>query len=140
MPILFDLQIEAEILGCEMKWTKNNPPSVKTHPLEADPTLPCSCRIPTEESGRVPIALEATRRVKEAIGDKTAIYGLICGPFTLASHLRGSNIFMSAYASGIYALFEVFQPRCICMDISGESPVFLRIIVTVESEISAVPE
>jgi len=94
IPVLFDLQIEAEILGCEMKWTKNNPPSVKTHPLEADPTLPCSCRIPTEESGRVPIALEATRRVKEAIGDKTAIYGLICGPFTLASHLRGSNIFM----------------------------------------------
>ena len=38
--------------------------------------------------------LDATRRVKREIGDEVALYGLICGPFTLASHLRGSEIFM----------------------------------------------
>lgn len=38
--------------------------------------------------------LSAMRRVKAEIGDQTALYGLICGPFTLASHLRGSGIFM----------------------------------------------
>jgi len=94
IPVLFDLQIEAEILGCELMWAKNNPPSVKTHPLEADKTIPCTCKFPTPDSGRMPIALEATRRIKEEIGDDTAIYGLICGPFTLASHLRGSGLFM----------------------------------------------
>ncbi|MEG0157031.1 MAG: uroporphyrinogen decarboxylase family protein, partial [Anaerovoracaceae bacterium] len=94
LPVLFDLQIEAEILGCELMWAKDNPPSVKTHPLENEKTLPCTCMMPTEESGRIPMALDATRRIKEAVGDDVAIYGLICGPFTLASHLRGSNIFM----------------------------------------------
>ena len=30
MPVVFDLQIEAEILGCELLWGgTNNPPSVK---------------------------------------------------------------------------------------------------------------
>jgi len=38
--------------------------------------------------------LSAMRRVKAEIGEETALYGLICGPFTLASHLRGTEIFM----------------------------------------------
>ncbi len=95
LPVLFDLQVEAEILGCNLLWAKNNPPSVKSHPLEGtDKTLPCNCQIPTAESGRLPMILSAMRRIKAEIGDEAALYGLICGPFTLASHLRGSDIFM----------------------------------------------
>src|SRR5665648_1088987 len=94
MPIIFDLQVEAEILGCDLLWARDNPPSVKTHPFEGEKTILCSCQIPTEESGRLPMILDAMRRTKEAVGDDIALYGLICGPFTLASHLRGSNIFM----------------------------------------------
>lgn len=94
LPVLFDLQVEAEILGCALQWAKNNPPSVKSHPLEgANKGIPCKCEIPTEESGRLPMILSAKRRIKSEIGDQTALYGLICGPFTLASHLRGSDIF-----------------------------------------------
>lgn len=36
------------------------------------------------------------RRFKAAKPD-IAMYGLVCGPFTLASHLRGTNIFMDMY-------------------------------------------
>ncbi len=94
LPVLFDLQVEAEILGCVLQWAKNNPPSVKSHPLEGENKgIPCKCQIPTEESGRLPMILSAKRRIKAEIGDQTALYGLICGPFTLASHLRGSDIF-----------------------------------------------
>jgi len=32
-PVVFDLQIEAEILGCELMWAKFAPPSVASHPL-----------------------------------------------------------------------------------------------------------
>ncbi len=32
-PIVFDLQVEAEILGCEMLWSDKNPPSVATNPF-----------------------------------------------------------------------------------------------------------
>lgn len=94
LPIIFDLQVEAEILGCDLLWAKNNPPSVKSHPLAKEKSLPCNCLIPTAESGRLPMILSAMRRIKKEIGDQTALYGLICGPFTLASHLRGSDIFM----------------------------------------------
>ena len=94
MPIMFDLQVEAEFLGCELFWAKNNPPAVKSHPLAKDKSILCECRLPTEESGRLPMILSAKRRIKAEIGDKTALYGLICGPFTLASHLRGTEIFM----------------------------------------------
>ncbi|MBN2285577.1 MAG: thioredoxin family protein [Tissierellales bacterium] len=103
LPIVFDLQVEAEILGCELMWAQDNPPSVMTHPLEGDAKgIPCKCKIPTADSGRMPMILEATRKIKAAIGDETALYGLICGPFTLASHLRGSDIFMDMILDETY--------------------------------------
>jgi len=94
MPVVFDLQIEAEILGCELQWNKDNPPSIKKHPHADEAALPCKCLIPTPESGRLPIILDVMKRMKKDVGETTALYGLITGPFTLASHLRGSDIFM----------------------------------------------
>ena len=32
--VSFDLQMEAEVLGCELHWVDDCPPSVVTHPLE----------------------------------------------------------------------------------------------------------
>ena len=100
-PVIFDLQIEAECLGCELAWADDCPPSVTSHPLEDDedepPVTPCDCKIPTKESGRIPYVLDVMHRMKEAVGETTALYGLICGPFTLASHLRGNMIFTDMY-------------------------------------------
>lgn len=98
-PVIFDLQVEAECLGCELVWADDAPPSVSKHPLEGEEELetPCYCTIPTKESGRIPMILNVMRRMKEAVGDTTALYGLICGPFTLATHLRGNDIFMDMY-------------------------------------------
>ncbi len=101
-PIVFDLQLEAEILGCDLLWAEDGPPSVASHPLEETASIPCDCVIPTEKDGRMPLILSATRRVKEKVGENTAIYGVICGPFTLASHLRGNNIFMDMYDDADY--------------------------------------
>ncbi|SHJ33781.1 uroporphyrinogen decarboxylase family protein [Parasporobacterium paucivorans] len=93
MPIVFDLQLEAEILGCDLLWADYNPPSVITHLYDKEKGIPCKCKFPTPESGRIPIVLEAMRVMKEEVGDDTALYGLITGPLTLASHLRGSDVF-----------------------------------------------
>lgn len=41
--------------------------------------------------------LDVMEKMKEQVGDTTALYGLVCGPFTLASHLRGNEIFMDMY-------------------------------------------
>ena len=96
-PVMFDLQIEAEILGCELVWAEDGPPSVRTHPLADTAAIPCHCTLPTEEDGRIPMVLRTMRRMKEQVGEHTLLYGLVCGPFTLASHLRGSDLFMDMF-------------------------------------------
>ncbi|HZK70850.1 MAG TPA: uroporphyrinogen decarboxylase family protein [Clostridia bacterium] len=117
MPVVFDLQIEAEILGCELLWAKENPPSVRAHPLAEEKTIPCKCKIPTKESGRIPMILDVMRRLKTAIGNDTALYGLVCGPFTLASHLRGTAIFMDMMKDPEYVkeLVDFCSQVCIQM-------------------------
>ena len=91
-PVIFDLQVEAEILGCELVWAEDSPPSVASHPLQGGMLIPT--RLPGADEGRLPMILDVMRRMKTAVGDHTALYGLITGPFTLASHLRGTDIFM----------------------------------------------
>jgi len=41
--------------------------------------------------------LSVMHAMKQAVGEHTALYGLICGPMTLASHLRGTEIFMDSF-------------------------------------------
>jgi len=91
-PIVFDLQLEAEILGCELIWADKNPPSVATHPLSDRNEIPNIILEPTD--GRLPVVLDVIGRMKKAVGDHTALFGLACGPLTLASHLRGTELFM----------------------------------------------
>jgi len=95
MPIMFDLQIEAEILGCDLLCAEYNPPSVVSHPCE-DCHIPSDDMIPKATDGRLPMVLNTMKRIKESIDD-TALYGLLCGPLTLASHLRGSDFFMDMF-------------------------------------------
>lgn len=90
-PVVFDLQIEAEILGCEMLWADKNPPSVATNPLSSRDEIPDFLIEPKD--GRLPIILDVMRRMKKSVGDHTALFGLACGPLTLASHLRGVEVF-----------------------------------------------
>lgn len=105
MTPMFDLQVEAEILGCELTWYNNTPPTVCTHPLEGELTIPTGRIAKTD--GRIPLILDVMRRFKAAKPD-IAMYGLVCGPFTLASHLRGTDIFMDMYDNedGVKALVE----------------------------------
>jgi len=91
LPVCFDLQVEAEALGCKLKWAKENPPAVMTHILQEKKVQDLS--LPKETDGRYPIMLKAARRLSQLIGDKVALYALICGPFTMALHLRGTDIF-----------------------------------------------
>ncbi|MEI6578480.1 MAG: uroporphyrinogen decarboxylase family protein [Eubacteriales bacterium] len=114
-PVLFDLQLEAEILGCQLIWTKEGPPSVSSHPLEENASIPCRCTLPTKEDGRLPMVLDVMNRMKTAVGDTTALYGLICGPFTLASHLRGNNIFIDMFDDENYVKDLVDYCNAVCM-------------------------
>jgi len=100
IPVTFDLQIEAEVLGCKLQWADENPPAVVSHPLSEgisleDMKVPCSCK------GRIPDVMDAARRIKDA-HPELALYGLITGPFTLALHLMGTDIFMKMFEDPEY--------------------------------------
>lgn len=94
IPVAFDLQVEAEILGCDLNWADENPPAVTSHPLVSGDVS--SLAIPQPDQGRLPIILSATKKLREKHPD-IALYGLITGPFTLALHLLGPHIFMDMY-------------------------------------------
>ncbi len=95
IPVAFDLQIEAEILGCKLIWSKVNPPAVVSHPL-ANGTDLNSLQLPGKTDGRIPVVLEATSVLREKFPN-LGLYGLITGPFTLALHLLGTDIFMKLF-------------------------------------------
>lgn len=100
LPILFDLQVEAEILGCRLSWSDEVPPSVASHPLEDGASLSDLPRFDAE-AGRFPLALEALRALRREMDD-VALYGLVCGPFTLALHLMGNDIFLHMFDKPSY--------------------------------------
>ncbi|WP_455599788.1 uroporphyrinogen decarboxylase family protein [Cloacibacillus sp.] len=89
----FDLQAEAEVLGCALHWSKNNPPAVTGHVLAQGKTLEDLPEF-TKDKGRLPMFFEATKKLVEKVGDEKAVFALCCGPFTLALHLRGSAFIM----------------------------------------------
>jgi uroporphyrinogen decarboxylase len=62
IPTLFDLQLEAEAMGCKLKYASDNPPTVTTHPLAEGVKLE-DIKIPTEKDGRFPMVMESTRRI-----------------------------------------------------------------------------
>lgn len=94
LPVAFDLQIEAEALGCKLQWAKNNPPAVVSHIL-SEKSLN-NLKIPSEKDGRIPVVLEVAKTMRKNYPD-IALYGLITGPFTLALHLLGTDIFLKMY-------------------------------------------
>lgn len=95
IPVAFDLQLEAEVLGCKLVWADENPPAVASHPLEEGVKLE-SLKIPSAGEGRIAATLEVARRLRKAHPD-LALYGLVTGPFTLAMHLAGTSLFMKMF-------------------------------------------
>ena len=95
LPVVFDLQVEAEILGCDLRWADDVPPAVASHPLAGGKLED----LPEYDvcNGRMPVILEALDRLNAEIGDEVAFYGLVCGPFTLALHLLGNDIFLEMF-------------------------------------------
>lgn len=100
IPVMFDLQLEAELLGCKLNWSEQNPPAVVSHPL-LEGKIIADLMIPQITDGRLPVAMDATRRLRAKYPDM-ALYGLITGPFTLALHLLGTDIFTKLFEDTDY--------------------------------------
>ena len=115
IPVAFDLQIEAEALGCALVWADENPPAVTKHPL-CNGTKLEDLTIPAADEGRIGIVLNAAK-VLRANHPDIALYGLITGPFTLALHLLGTDIFMKMFDDTAYVhkLLDFCKDVCVTM-------------------------
>lgn len=100
IPVCFDLQLEAEALGCQLAWSKDNPPAVVSHPLLGNHQFSILPEFDLS-SGRIPEVLAATKKIRTEHPD-IALYGLVTGPFTLALHLLGTDIFMKMFEDPEY--------------------------------------
>lgn len=111
IPVTFDLQIEAEVLGCEVTWSKDNPPAVSKHPLANGVKLE-DLAVPGSDQGRIKTVLEAAEILRRTNPD-IALYATIAGPFTLALHLLGTDIFMKMFDEVDY----IHQLLAFCKDV-----------------------
>lgn len=104
IPLVFDLSVEANSIGCDLKWWPDNVPSVKSHPCSAQTPADLGMKLPTKDSGRWPVLFEAARIAKPKLDElDCALMGLYCGPLTLASHLAGVRIFTDVYKNKQFA-------------------------------------
>jgi MtaA/CmuA family methyltransferase len=116
IPVAFDLQIEAEILGCDLIWSDENPPAVTSHPLANGKSL-SDLKIPAKNEGRLPIVSKAAETLRQQHPD-LGLYGLITGPFTLAMHLLGTELFMKMIEDAPYVRSLLVFCRDVCLAMS----------------------
>ncbi len=88
IPICFDLQLEAEILGAKTKILEKMPPAIIKHPFASNMEFPKY----EPNSGRLKIVLDAIPKAKKELGEDCALYGLVTGILTLAYQLRGRQL------------------------------------------------
>ena len=94
IPILFDLSVEAESVGCELEFWEDNVPSVRSHPCEKQTPEELGMTVFDRSMGRWPVLFEAAAKIKPQLDAMDcAMLGLATGPLTLASHLAGVRIF-----------------------------------------------
>jgi MtaA/CmuA family methyltransferase len=104
IPLLFDLSVEANSVGCDLKWWGDNVPSVTNHPCSDKTPAQAGLKLPTKDSGRWPVIFEAAKIAKPQLDELDCVMmGLFCGPLTLASHLAGVRIFTDVYKKKEFA-------------------------------------
>ena len=110
--ILFDTTLEAEACGCQLSWQEELPPKVVSSALTSDEDLDALDVSGIENRGRIPVVLEAARRLTQTMGREVAMLGVITGPMTLGRHLAGD-----AFVSTAETNTQAFQKL---VDLSGE--------------------
>ena len=97
IPLVFDLSVEANSVGCDLKWWPDNVPSVTNHPLSDKSVAEAGMRLPTKGVDAAPVCMRQTRIAKPQLDEMGCALMGLCGRLTLASHLSGVRIFTDVY-------------------------------------------
>lgn len=87
--VFADTVVEAEALGAAVELPEDDNALLIAPPAavrEADP----------ERDGRMPVILEAVRRLRKELGDSIPVFGSLKGPFSLAAFLAGIEDLLGA--------------------------------------------
>ena len=104
IPLTFDLSLEAEALGCEIKFRDDNVPSVVSHPCSKRTPEQAGMDLPQKDQGRWPVLFQAAALAKPKLDEMDcAMMGLLCGPLTLGAHLAGVRLFTDVYKNKEFA-------------------------------------
>ena len=84
----FDSTLEAETFGCELEWSGDYvaPRIAGSGKLELREANP-------EESSRISILLETTKRIVISQGKETAVIGVLAGPCSLVKTVTGDEVY-----------------------------------------------
>jgi uroporphyrinogen decarboxylase len=90
LALMPDLFLEVDAMGAEVEFPADDVPRLRSYLLEAKELLG-KLKIPDpEKDGRLPAYLEACRKVAGA-DTGSAVGAVLCGPWTLATNLRGAE-------------------------------------------------
>ena len=90
--LVADLSLEAEACGCEVSFSKENLPTVISHPVGSASDV-AKLRVPDpSKDGRMHVILDTIKR----IGNHYTMIkvAVVTGPFTLAAHLAGTALYL----------------------------------------------
>ena len=112
----FDLTLEAEACGCKVEWSDDNQlPIITGHPLAGGIEFYDLDTEGIEKKGRLPVILEATKRLILTKGKEVPIAAMITGPLTLAGHLKGNEFIEMLELEDDGALDLVEDAGSICL-------------------------
>jgi len=88
---LLDVNVETEALGSSLRFPKDHYPSVERFAIQ-EPSAVAGLAIPDpNRAGRMPVLLQATRLLRQALKDQVLVAGCVLGPMTLACQLLGAE-------------------------------------------------
>ena len=109
--ITTDNQIIAEAMGSVLHFPYDEPPQYRRRVLRDGLELSGLPELEPESAGRMPVILEATRLVRQELGDQCFIkVNCDSGPFSIAAAMRGEeNLFLDLYddEQGVFDLLEI---------------------------------
>jgi uroporphyrinogen decarboxylase len=119
IPLMFDLSLEAEAVGCQLEYWPDNVPSVRSHPCQKQTPEELGLGGLSKSAGRWPIVFEAAALARPQLDElDCAMLGLVAGPLTLASHLAGVRIFTAVKKKKEFAHAVIAYAGRLCADAS----------------------
>ena len=99
----------AEAMGAEIKYTRNNVAQLAKPALKLN-EVDNAKLVDIDKDGRLPVILDAVRKVKEGLGDKVSVSASVTGPFSIAAMVLGTEnllIGMIKKPEKVHQLMEV---------------------------------